>query len=187
VYSVPTQVCRETNWVHTAGQIALNSKGEAWRLFPGLPDATATAASIGDLLAGGCVPGRSAFGYGEIYQLHADGTLWAGKLAWSQKEQRLGPETAWRKVGKRSDWISLDGWIGTVIGVTGDGTVWMWGTDISQEGVEMLQSRMGNLKRTTLGLLRAGPGSSSSASIMPLQREPRELMRLTFNLAESRD
>jgi hypothetical protein len=58
----------------------------------------------------------------------------------------------------------------------------MWGTDISQEGVELLQSRMGNLKRKALGLLRVGPRFSSSASIMPVQKEPRELFRLTFKL-----
>src|SRR5213075_2915997 len=142
-------------WVQISGQIALNSKGEAWRLFSRLPDAALPVSSNCDFLTTGCLPGRSARGPSEIFQLHSDGTLWAGKLAGPAKDRRVRPATKWRRIGKRSDWISLDGWSGTVIGVTADGTIWTWGTDISQEGVEMLQSRIETLKRKAMTLLRA--------------------------------
>jgi hypothetical protein len=68
--------------------------------------------------------------------------------------------------------------MGTVVGVTADGTIWTWGTDISQEGVEMLQSRMGTMKRKVLGVFGAGPASYTTASMIPVQKEPRELMRI---------
>jgi hypothetical protein len=181
VYSVPTQVCVETNWVHLGGSIALNSKREAWQLLYGLPDATAPAEKSCGLLANGCVPGRSAFAHPGMYRIQDDGTLWMAKPLWSSKQHRLFTAKTSQRVGQRSDWVSLDGWMGTAIGVTADGTVWMWGTDVSQEGVEMLPSRIGTLKRKALTLFHAAPSSYSTASIMPVQKEPRPVMHLKFS------
>ena len=178
VYSVPVQVCGETNWVRLEGQVAFNAKGEAWQLFFAPPNLEAPAEGICRLIATDWRPGRSAFGQEGLYQLHDDRTLWTAKLSWSSKERRFGPATSWHKVGDRADWVSVEGSMGTVIGVTADGTVWMWGTDISQEGVEMLQSRFGALKRKVLGWVHAAPGSYSSGGIIPVQREPRPLMHL---------
>jgi hypothetical protein len=187
VCSVPTQVCRETNWVGLEGQVAFNAKGEAWQLFYEPPNAAAPVEGICRLISTAWLPGLTASGPESIYQLHEDGTLWAAKLRWSQRQQRSVPASSWHKVGDRSDWRHLDGSMGTVIGVTADGTVWMWGVDISQEGVEVLQSKIGALKRTVQGWWRAAPGSPSTASSMPVQKEPRPLMSLKPGAVESKN
>ena len=187
VLPVPTQVCRETNWLalpwHETGleAWALNRKGELWRLFNSRPQPLAPAASIGELFASNCVPGRFALALG-LCQLHPDGTLWETKLA-SSHPPHYKPLDQWHRLGQRSDWIALWG-MGTAYGVTADGTVWTWGAAWGQEGITPLSSKIHLLENRVRGWLGLAPGAHSTGGFIPIQKEPRPLMRIVAKQGE---
>jgi hypothetical protein len=182
IFAVPTQICRETNWIAIEGGLAFNRNHEVWLLFQAPPDASESVAKVCRLLAAHCEPGRFAFAAGGLYQLRADGTLWTAGLSW---EERGGLNSVksprWHKVGERSDWISLQGGMGTALGLTGDGTLWMWGTDEGQEGVMPLSLKVTLAEErlmTRLGIQPANP--HNPGWITPIQKSPRPLMRFEF-------
>ncbi len=177
VFSVPTQVCRETNWVSLEGELVLNSRGELWRVFHAPPDAAAPVGATCQLFVTHCVPGRFAWAGWEFYQLHEDGTLWKTKLSYSGGLS-FRPANTWRRVGKRSDWVSLWGGSGTGLGLTDDGMVWMWAADPGQEWVITLDSRIGLLKNRAEGWLGMATNSLGLGSTPPVQAEPRPLLRM---------
>ena len=180
-FAVPTQVCRETNWLEFQWigweAFALNRKGELWTLFRSAPQPTMPVTAVGELFASNCVPGRFALAVGFI-QLHPDGTLWTTRLDVSRGGFQYKPLNQWRRVGNRSDWVTLWGW-GTAYGMTADGTLWTWGTDWGQEGVTPLSSKMHLLENRVRGWFGVSPSRHSTGGFIPIQKEPRPLMRIT--------
>lgn len=179
IFPVPTQICRETNWLAIESDLALNRDGQVWRLFRAPPDASASAAATCLLLASNCTAGRFAFAQTGLYQLHADGSLWKAELTWHVgHDLHVTMGDRWHRVGKRSDWISLWG-MGTALGLTADGTVWIWGNDHGQEGESPLSVKLNLVEdqlRRWLGLARPKP--FTRWSMTPIQKTPRPLMRI---------
>lgn len=186
VFPVPIQVCRETNWLalpwdgSNLEALALNRNGELWRLFDIPPQPVAPVATVGELLASDCVPGRFAIAAG-FYQLRPDGTLWETKMDFSHLPH-YKVLNDWRRVGKRSDWIALSG-AGTAYGVTADGTVWTWGGAWGLEGVTPLSSKVHIVENRIRVWLGYAPGKYSTGGFIPIQKEPRPL--ITFQSAPS--
>lgn len=180
IFPVPTHVCSETNWVEFEWTgphaFALNRNGELWHLFRSAPQASAPVAAAGELFASNCVPGRFAFAVG-FCQIHPDGTLWATRLDVS-RISNIKPLNQWTRVGKRSDWLALWGRDGTAYGMTADGTLWTWGIDWGQEGITPLSSKIHLLENRVRGWLGASPSSKSTGGFIPIQKEPRPLMRI---------
>jgi hypothetical protein len=176
---VPTQVCRETNWVALERNLAFNRDGQVWQLLSAAPDASAPAAKTCMLLASNCVAGRFAVVMQNAYQVHADGTLWTADLNLRQdRKSEYAQRQSWRRVGKRTDWISLWGFP-TAYGLTADGTLWVWGFDMGQDGVMPFSLRIYLLKdklMTRLGMPPAKPHDAGYTT--PFQKTPRPLMRI---------
>jgi hypothetical protein len=172
VLPVPTQVCRETNWVGLGPYSALNRNGELWQAFNAPPDASAPASVACYLFASNCVPAHFVLaGFMGFYQLHADGTLWVTSIG------NLMPDNQWHRVGKRADWVSIWGF-GSAIGLTADGTVWTWSSDPGQEPVMRLSSRVNLLKTRVRGWLGMGSSDYTREAIGQVQREPRPLFKI---------
>jgi hypothetical protein len=179
IFPVPTRVCRETNWLAIESDLALNRDGQVWMLFRAPPDASASAATTCLLLASNCIAGRFAFAQTGLYQLHADGSLWKAELTWHVgHDLHVTMGHKWHRVGKRSDWISLWG-MGTAVGLTADGTVWIWGNDLGQEGQMPLSLKINLVEDKFKSWLGLAPSKSRSRWWMtPAQRTPRPLMRI---------
>jgi hypothetical protein len=181
IFPVPTQICCETNWVAIEQDSALDREGRLWRLFRAPPDATASASDTCLLIASNCVAGRVALAIPGVYQLHADGTLWLTELMWHEApESQFTMSGKARRVGRRSDWVSL--WLtgtGTAVGLTADGTVWMWGTDLGQEGTMPLNLRMSLFEERIMSAMGSPPAKPHSPGwITPIQRTPRPIMKI---------
>ena len=172
VFPVPTQVCRETNWVSLAGNLALNNRGELWLTLSGPPNAAAPAAEMCRLFATNCQPDRFAVARG-VYRIRADGTLWKKQLSFS----KFTANDPWRQVGKRTDWKALCG-LGTALGLTADGTVWTWGADLGQEGVMPWSVRARMMEHRIAGWFGRAAANTSVYWVTPVQREPRPLLKL---------
>jgi alpha-tubulin suppressor-like RCC1 family protein len=187
--SIPTQVCRETNWLalpwtgNNFEAWALNRNGELWTLFNSPPQPFASVTTVGDLLASNCVPGRFAMAAASFYQLHPDGTLWETKLDFSHLPHYKVLNEGHR-LGKRSDWIGLWGGMGTAYGLTADGTLWTWGIAWGQEGITPLSSKMHMLENRIRGWMGFAPGKYSTGGFIPIQKEPRAL--IIFQASPSR-
>jgi alpha-tubulin suppressor-like RCC1 family protein len=176
VFSVPTRVCKETNWVHLDGRNAFTRDGEMWCTLYAAPDASMPASSNCDYLITNCLPEKFALAGSALYQLHSDGTLWRVQLDYNQ-DHTVSPSHQGTRVGNRSDWSKLWGSRGTAIGLTRDGTLWIWGTDLGQEGVMMLRSRMGIVTDRIRAFFGFTP-TTSRFYITPVQPEPRPLMKI---------
>jgi hypothetical protein len=173
----PTQVCSESNWVRFDGRFLLNSRHELWRPLEAPPNATVPVSQTCRLFATNAEPGRFALAGVGFYQLHPDGTLWETHLKYSASSGSE-PAAPARQVGNRSDWVSLCG-VGTAFGLTGDGTLWMWGSDLGQEGVMPFNIRMSLLTRRIKGWLGLNSGPPVTAYwITPMQEAPRPMMRM---------
>jgi len=182
VFPIPTQVCRETNWLALQWDgsgiqgLALDRDGGLWCLFNSQPQPSADAASVCDLFASNCVPGRFAFVYpGGLCQLHPDGTLWEAKMDFSHPPN-YKLLNQWRRLGKRSDWIGLWGGMGTAYGVTADGTVWTWGCAFGQEGITSGASKMHALENQIRRSLGLAVKPYTTGGVTPIQKEPRPLI-----------
>src|SRR5436190_1412627 len=181
---VPTGVCSTTNWVQVLNSfppLAKTASGELWEFFAATPDPQASVHSVGYMLASNLLPSRVAMAICDdprLFQIHSDGTLWqrgCAPVGWMV----IG-STEWKQVGKRSDWVSL--WSGswTAFGLTADGTIWTWGTDVGKEPGSTTGS---NLKRLQSAVSRwfgaptpRGPVPSAVAPVR--QNEPRPLLRM---------
>ncbi len=144
------------------------------------PLANAQATTIGRLLLTNSAPDRVASGYGgrpELYQVRANGTLWRKLYAPAGANS---PEEDWSQIGKRTDWVSLSGAGGVVIGLTRDNVLWTWGIDLSHPGTISLARNL-TLARYSIGALFGGSaprGGSYNALTPALVKEPRPLMQL---------
>ena len=183
VYPLPTQVCRETNWTgFDNGPVACvwTETAELRDPFYAPPNPEAPATETTRLVATNFVSGRHAFAFVKRlkqYEIHPDGTLWEANCPWGREMTNLPSGYKWRQVDKRSDWISIWG-TSTAMGSTADGTVWMWGLDLSQEPIPDTISKLALLRAWVMSTLRHGSMSLTTSASYPYQREPRPLMRL---------
>jgi ABC-type transport system involved in multi-copper enzyme maturation permease subunit len=204
-YSVPIQLCQESNWVGFSDKLengVRNQAGESWSLIPltGFPGAGVPISAIGHLLTSNAA--ATAFGplfttnwnYAK-YEVRSNGTLWAipWSIPWSRPPASapLAPPLC---VGQRSDWVSVWGAYQTMIGMTSDGTLWTWGLDYGQKSqwVEVFGERIRVIK-AIIGYVfwktppSAYPGYNNISDRYPPQKEPRPLLRLvTTNSAPAR-
>jgi alpha-tubulin suppressor-like RCC1 family protein/ABC-type transport system involved in cytochrome c biogenesis permease component len=180
----PTQVCLETNWaglVPGALPLVRTRFSELWEPFYGMPDPEASASANCRLVVSNATPGRLAGAFcGEsmLYELRSDGTLWGRNAPFGPwKTASTGP---WRRVGKRSDWVSLWSMGPTAVGMTSDGTVWTWGIDPGQEPAADFLSRLKAAQVRIRGLFGTAPGPSFAVGTPVFQKQPRPLLRLAY-------
>jgi len=196
-FTQPTLASTNTNWVGVAeAQFAWSSSGQLW------------GAPVERLNSTNAIPGRFALG-SIVHEIRSDGTLWAIGTRGSPMTRRLiggglasfsfysgrsvpngnsltsgSGKFQWRKIGERSDWVSIWGSDDTYYGLTSDGTVWVWGTDFGQEPMKTLKDTCVYLwekirdrfqpSASGTGLLGGGPAIMLT---QPYQDEPRPLMR----------
>jgi hypothetical protein len=182
----PIQVCRESNWVGLGDGVwssARNQAGEWWSFVPfaGLPGADVPVSALGQLTSSNST--MVAFGpffstnwsWGK-YEIHPGGKMWASPFSWPLTPPLPTPV----RFGQRSDWISLWGGAGTLVGLTSDKTLWTWGIDYGQERHFDFGERV--------GLVRAAISNAFGATTRQglydewggyqPQKEPRPLLRL---------
>jgi alpha-tubulin suppressor-like RCC1 family protein len=183
--AVPTRLCQETNWMDLETPyawlvLAVNSTGELWQLPIGSPNPEAGIASTGRLIMKNSGPNRLAVagtgGLGAMYQVHADGTLWEMDLVGSLPAFAVGGMS--RRVGSRSDWVSIWSGAGTVLGETADGTIWTWGTDWSQKPKTPFSARLRMLQDRIARTFNSSATTSGVGAVPVYLEEPRPLMRL---------
>jgi hypothetical protein len=114
----------------------------------------------------------------KIYQVRGDGSLWQKDYAYSRGTG--GTSGEWRRVGKRSDWVSIWGSGGTALGLTLDGTLWTWGVDVGRElGEAGFSTKIKNAQVRLQTLVGGSRTAGSAGGMLPVvQKEPRPLMRL---------
>jgi alpha-tubulin suppressor-like RCC1 family protein len=183
---LPMQVCRESNWAaldHTVGFFAAawTRSGDLWEI-PLTAPLDASAVAGGRILASNSAPGRVALALRrnasaenlEFYSIRPDGTLWETAYHWNLYAAQ--PADTWHRVGERSDWTWLWGGGGAALGLTSDGTLWMWGYDLGQPQSNPAVPSLSPLQ-TAMRTLFNRSASSSPAPSRPVQDEPRPLMR----------
>jgi hypothetical protein len=200
-FSPLTQKSADTNWVGvTDGQYAWSSTGELW----GTP--------VAHLYSSSAINGRFALGP-VLHEIRSDGSLWAigtpgllsnrmvasaagGNAFIGYQATRFGSppvgssptlstqKLKWRRVGTRSDWVSIWASYETYFGLTSDGTVWVWGIDWGQQPTASFKDRLIQLWEQVRHLFQSSAqavvplaGSPSRPLIQPCQDEPRALMR----------
>ena len=194
----PVQVCCETNWLaFGAGLVAARAwtaSGELWGLSAMSPDAQAPAARTCQLIASSSAPGRHLLSFyteRPLYEVRPDGTLW--HRGYVPKGQAPASTADWRRVGKRSDWVSIWGGGLTAFGVTADGTIWTWGPEPDRDPMASLSARFKVALFRIQSALAAGGrpagrfGGPFASFLTPyVQKEPRPLMRLLWTNSVSR-
>lgn len=175
----PTQVCQDTNWtkINVMSPYAVNNNQELWCVLGSMPSPVLPASATCVLAGTNWESGRLALGSSKTsaccqFRIKQDGTLW--KFVSSSFG---GPLSAGTQVGRRSDWVGIWG-MGTVFGLTADGTVWFWGWDFGQKPDQDLRNRAIVLF-SKLGISRRITRGSS----YPLQDKPFALMK--FEMATS--
>ncbi len=185
--AIPTQVCRETNWVEfsTAGMSAKvrNREGELWEPFYSAPSADLGAVATCRQASGSNAPNHIAFAYcGEptAFEIHADGTLW--EAAYDAGTTIVASPVKWRQVGKRSDWLSLSGGGGAAFSLTADGTLWTWGLDYTSDVPADFNAKLRVLRvQIAAAFGRAPPGMRMGLnrnSLWQYEKTPRAILRL---------
>lgn len=187
-FSAPVQVCRETNWTSLAGSFGLwawTSSGELWQTLRATPDAEASVGANGRLIATNSGPNRLILILNSsptLYEIQTDGTLWeSSAIAVGPFAGNLNP--VWHRVGYRSDWVKIWSISSTGLGLTADGTIWMWGLDFTQvpktDARWKLKLIKDKIKNTFTGQPKAGTsGGPMAGAWPPIQNEPRPLMIL---------
>jgi alpha-tubulin suppressor-like RCC1 family protein len=195
-FSPLTQAATNANWIGVVdGRYAWSSSGELW------------GAPVARLHSPTAIKGRFALG-SVVHEIRSDGTLWAIGAPSQPMTRRLagggasfgffinssapngnGPtpnsgKLQWRRIGDRSDWVSIWGSDESYFGLTSDGTVWVWGTDWGQKPIQSLKDKITYLwekikdhfqpAATGGGLMAGRPGMMLT---QPYQGEPRPLMR----------
>lgn len=179
----PTRVCRETNWVSFVTgfpPMILNKSGELWELLGTPPQPDGLAGAVCRLVATNASPGRITAGLGNdrmLYQIRSDNTLWARSIPLTG--QWGGAQAPWQRLGKRSDWVSIQGGGPMTFGMTADGTLWTWGYDPTGPvrtvfSLALVQARVGELF--------GGSAANLGRGLTPkMQLEPRPLVRFATN------
>jgi ABC-type Na+ efflux pump permease subunit len=184
---VPTQICRESNWVGFSeglGNIVRNQAGALWSFYPfnGIPDPDLPAAALGQLISSNAPSAALGLLFNTdwtqaSYETQSNGTLWTTPWSWTRITQPLTPPL---RYGLRSDWVSVWGTYQTMIGLTSDGTLWTWGMDFGQERHLGFGDRLGVVKERISEALGNKPRWNSGdiwGGYHP-QKEPRPLLRL---------
>jgi alpha-tubulin suppressor-like RCC1 family protein len=192
-FPFPIQICRETNWIGLNDGpwgLARTRTGELWDPLYSPPNPNVLVSTTCALMASNTVPGRLAFAVtftalkghelaAKGYEIRGDGTLWEAVYTYSRPTGTFTCSNAWRRVGKRSDWVSICGF-GTILASTADGTLWTWGQDPGQEPIPDWPSKFKKLKSKIMTSLKLPPGTVSTLAYPPIQKSPRPLMRLSL-------
>ncbi|MDB6019268.1 MAG: hypothetical protein JWR19_3757 [Pedosphaera sp.] len=183
VYPAATQVCQETNWAGLMPGLeiwALTKSGEVWQPIRSSPNAGLSVAVTGQLETTNYISEHLAAALCDtpkLYEVRADGTLWERdySFGWS-----VAVNEKWRRLGKRSDWVSIWGASGTAIGLTADGTIWTWGIDYSRNPVPDFAAKLAMLQDRIKGIFGGGSsmGGGFNGMRQPYEKEPRPLMRM---------
>jgi hypothetical protein len=202
-FTQPMLASTNTHWIGVDdGEYAWSSSGELCGKW-GIP--------IDRLESKNAIKGRFAVG-AMVHEIRSDGTLWAigspgppvsrpiarrgsssggSIISYGRYFVHYGNGVAphsgnlpWRKIGNRSDWISIWGSDETYFGLTGDGTVWVWGTDWGQQPVETWKDKLANLWedirdrfQPSAGVPGRMAGRPAAMATLPYQADPRPLMR----------
>jgi hypothetical protein len=98
----------------------------------------------------------------------------------------------WRRIGERTDWVSIWGYDETYFGLTADGTVWVWGidwariprrtwndklADLWEQIQERFQPSTGVVRPMTGRMAMRRAGRLGTMVTQPYQEEPRPFMR----------
>ncbi|HWW03591.1 MAG TPA: hypothetical protein VNZ64_28060 [Candidatus Acidoferrum sp.] len=181
-FATPTRVCAETNWIAftpSSSPLVRNRSGELWDPTFAAADPDAPAASSCRLVATNSAANRTAVamaGKPMLYEVRPDGTLWEKDYAGGLRT--AAPDEKWRRVGKRSDWVSLWGGGGTAMGVTADETVWTWGLDPGREPAFDFSNKLKVAQMRLRAWFGARSPMISAGATPPYVKEPWELMRL---------
>jgi hypothetical protein len=184
----PTQVCLESNWVSLSDGLwsgARNQAGEWWSFYPfrSLPGAKVPAAATGQLAFSNSTMAalgpffNSKWSFG-MYDIQPGGTMTVTPLlSWPASAPSLTPAI---RFGQRTDWISVWGGAGTLIGLSADGSLWTWGLDFGQQRHYSLGERLDIAKTVIAVALGAAPrrGQYDEWGGYQPQKEPRLLLRM---------
>ena len=187
-YAVPIQLCRESNWISLGDRTwsgAQNQAGEWWSLFPfaSFAGADVPVSELGWLATSNSATSAIGLAYHAnwsftAYGIQPDGTMWTSPIfSWPV----LRPPNPQDRVGQRSDWVSVWGQNGTVIGLTSDNTLWTWGADFGQQRHYDFGDRVAIFKEAISNTFaaRAGPSWNDEQGYQ-LQKTPRPLLRMIF-------
>jgi hypothetical protein len=195
-FSKPEQESGNTKWAGVAdGLYAWTDSGGLW------------GAPVDRLYSSSAVARRFALGP-VVHEIRPDGTLWAiGEPDLPKNPGRRAPTSGaafrisngvpapvrgantsagkkyeWHRLGKRSDWVSVWASNQVYVGLTADGTVWVWGIDWGHEPGEPLQSKLNRWWDSLCSYFKpkaAGTGTVVSRMflVQPYIDEPRPLMR----------
>ena len=161
--------------------LAWNQSGDLWDplVFP--PDPGASVAATGQLILTNSSFDHFAMvfcGRFELLQIGSDGSLWHKPSSFPASGG--GSDGPWRRLGKRSDWVSLWSLYGTAYGLTADGTLWTWGTDPTRRAALGLAGSLRVLQQRVQNAF-AAPAFRMGARVAPVpnvQKDPRPLLQL---------
>ncbi len=142
-FGEPSPLHAATHWTRANLNHFLDASGILW--FAPL-DWTLGIAGTNSLMPilTNAVPGRFGTALAKLYEIRSDGTLWSRPLAFVGPWPRKPGAPA--RIGERTDWAELWSDGSTCVGLTRDGTLWVWGTDWGAE------SRLDTLSRLRKGL-----------------------------------
>jgi ABC-type transport system involved in multi-copper enzyme maturation permease subunit len=190
----PMQICRESDWVgfnEGLGNCARNRAGASWNLYPfsGIPGPDLPISAIGQLVSSNAVSAALGLFFGTnltqaIYETQPNGTLWATPIPWPQASASSTPPL---RYGRRSDWVSVWGNYQTMIGLTSDGTLWIWGMDHGQERHLDFGDRLAVVKQRISEAFATMPRGNNGDvwGGYQAQKEPRPLLRLSGTNSEA--
>jgi hypothetical protein len=201
-FTQPMQATSGTNWIGVAGgQYAWSSSGELW------------GAPVARLNSPKAIQGRFALGSivheirsdGSLWAIGAPGPPTSRPMAGGGISTSFGVsgrsgsgsraalngrgpapgfgKFQWRRVGERSDWVSIWGSDGTYFGLTSDSTVWVWGADWGQKPIQTSQDTLAHAWDEIRDHIQASPGGAGPMAgrgmmlTQPYQDAPRPLMR----------
>jgi hypothetical protein len=113
-----------------------------------------------------------------MYDIQPGGTMTVTPLSsWPASAPSLSTPV---RFGQRTDWISVWGGAGTLIGLSSDGSLWTWGIDFGQERHYNLGERLDIAKKAIANALGAAPrpGQYDEWGGYQPQKEPRMLLRM---------
>jgi hypothetical protein len=159
----PTLVCADTNWISlNANGQARNRAGELWNAASSVPNPNAPAASVCWLIS----DDRAANNIESApFWMNNKNRPSTRPNPWN----RLQTYPASVQTGGRTDWVSIWGLGGTALGMTADGTIWVWGVDLGRDPHTRFQSLATRLNAA---------GGYSGKDPLFLEK-PRPLMKLT--------
>jgi ABC-type Na+ efflux pump permease subunit len=181
----PSRVVLGTNWASLTeglGLMAWTRSGELWDFSP-LPGFSGSPANLsGRLVLSNSAPGRAVVAIADspkLFVLRAGGSLWAAD--YSNAPGSAPTKGKWRRIGKRSDWVSIWSNGATAFGLTLDGTLWTWGADLSRPPTPTFALRMRAIKWGLQGLAGTRrPGQFSFQPPPAYIEDPRPLLRLVL-------